>query len=63
MLKMRAKGELPAHELAIVMVTKMVAKGWVECVGSKEVLRITAAGEAALKAELPMSKGNKPVIA
>jgi DNA-binding PadR family transcriptional regulator len=52
---LRAHGEMPLlklHPTGPTTIAKMVEKGWVERVGS-DTYRITAAGEAALKAELP----------
>jgi hypothetical protein len=60
MLKMRALGQLPVREAASRTIVKMIAKGWIERDRSKDAFRVTAAGEAALKAELPLNKGNRP---
>ena len=55
MLLLRTHGELPLLKLyptGLSTITRMVEKAWVERVGSN-LYRITPAGEAALKAELP----------
>jgi hypothetical protein len=52
---LRAHGELPLlklHPTGPTTIAKMVQKDWVERVGS-DSYRITPAGEAALRAELP----------
>ena len=52
---LRARGELPLlklHPTGPTTIAKMVHKAWVERVGS-DSYRLTPAGEAALKAELP----------
>ncbi len=49
------RGELPLKELyptGAMAVTRMFEKGWVDLVGSA-MYRITSAGKAALRAELP----------
>jgi len=43
-------------------IKKLLAKGWIEHGSSHRVCRITPTGEAALQAELPMNKGNRPAI-
>ena len=61
MLLLRAHGELPAvklHPTGLSTITRMVEKAWVERAGSN-VYRITPAGEAALKAELPNYRKQK----
>ena len=55
LLLLRTHGELPVvklHPTGLSTITRMVEKAWVECRGSN-VYRITPAGEAALKAQLP----------
>ena len=52
---LRAHGELPLlklHPTGPTTIAKMVQKDWVERVGS-DSYRITPAGKAALRAELP----------
>ncbi len=52
---LRGRSELPLkalHPTGMSTVAKMVSKGWVECV-SAGTYRITPAGDAAMKAELP----------
>jgi hypothetical protein len=52
---LRGNGELPLkalHPTGLTTVAKMVSKAWVELVGSG-TYRITPAGEAALKTQLP----------
>jgi hypothetical protein len=60
MQKMRALGQLPVREAASRTIVKMLAKGWIERDRSNEAFRVTAAGEAALKAQLPLSRANRP---
>jgi DNA-binding PadR family transcriptional regulator len=55
--------ELPAtklHPTGAQTIKTMVAKGWIERGSSERVYRITPAGEAAVRAPLPMTKGNRP---
>jgi hypothetical protein len=55
LLLLRARGELPLKTLyptGLSTVTRMLEKAWVDRVGS-DTYRITPAGEAALKMELP----------
>lgn len=61
MQQMRALGELPVHEAASPTIAKLVAKGWIERAGLK-AFRVTPAGEAAQRVQLPMSKGNRPAV-
>jgi hypothetical protein len=59
LLELRSRGELSARELEPTgrpSILKMMAKGWVEDCGSAETYRITPAGEAALRAPLPMHR-------
>jgi hypothetical protein len=62
---LRRVRELPAAELPSTSsqtIKKLLAKGWIEHGSSHRVFRITPTGEAALRAELPMDKGNRPAI-
>ena len=55
LLLLRAQGELPLkhlHPTGLSTITIMVEKAWVDRVKS-DTYRITPAGEAALKAQLP----------
>ncbi len=56
LLEMRARGELslPPREPGRPTIIKMLAKGWVEGVDKPYTYRITPAGEAALKAKMPL---------
>jgi DNA-binding PadR family transcriptional regulator len=56
MQNMRVHGELPLVKLYPTgkpTLERMLAKGWIEVGGSPETYRITSAGEAALKANIP----------
>ena len=54
MQKMRASGELPIREARSPTTSKLLAKGWIERTSSG--FRVTAAGEQALKAKMPLMK-------
>ena len=57
LLELRSRGELSARDLEPTgqrSILKMMEKGWVE--GSGGTYRITPAGEAALRAQLPMHR-------
>jgi hypothetical protein len=57
--ELRSRGELSARNLLPTgqqSILKMMAKGWVENGGSAGTYRITPAGEAALRAQLPMRR-------
>ena len=59
LLELRSRGELSARDLQPTgrrPILKMMAKGWVEGGGSTGTYRITSAGEAALRAQLPMDR-------
>ena len=61
MLLLRTHGELPVaklHPTGLSTIKRMVEKAWIQRVGSN-VYRITLAGEAALKAELPAYRKQK----
>jgi hypothetical protein len=56
-------GEKPAADLIRgVTAKKLLAKGWIEHGNSPQVYRITPAGEAALRAKLPVDKGSKAAL-
>jgi hypothetical protein len=60
LLLLRAQGELPLkklHPTGLSTVNRMLEKAWVVRVGS-ETYRITPAGEAALKMQLPDYRKN-----
>ena len=62
LLLLRSHGELPIiklHPTGQSTVNRMVEKAWVERIGM-DAYRITPAGEAALKAELPEPDRHKP---
>jgi hypothetical protein len=62
---LRGVSELPPANLPSTSpqtINKLLAKGWIEHGSSHRVCRITPSGEAALRAELPMDKGNRPAI-
>ena len=61
LLLLRTHGELPVlklHPTGLLTIKRMLEKAWVERTGSK-MYRITPAGEAALKAELPNDRKKK----
>jgi hypothetical protein len=56
-------GEKPAADLIRgVTVEKLLAKGWIDHGSSPRVYRITPAGEAALRAKLPLNKGSRAAL-
>ena len=54
LLKLRTLGELRADQipLGVVLLSKMLSKGWIEPAGPKETYRITPAGETALEEKI-----------
>jgi hypothetical protein len=59
LLELRSRGELSARDLEPTgkrSILKMMEKGWVEGGGATRTYRITPAGEAALRAQLPMHR-------
>jgi hypothetical protein len=58
--ELRSRGELSARNLLPTgqqSILKIMAKGWIENGSSTGTYRITPAGEAALRAQLPMHRG------
>jgi hypothetical protein len=63
MQKMSIHGALPLVKLyptGKVTLERMLAKGWIAVGGSPQTYRITPAGEAALKAQIPIWKRTSP---
>ena len=63
--KLSGGRELPLtklHPAGARTIKAMVAKGWIEQGSSEGVYRITACGESAKRAELPMTKGSRPAV-
>lgn len=59
--ELRSRGELSARNLLPTgqhTIQKMVAKGWLESGVAPSTYRITAAGEAALRARLPTQRNS-----
>ena len=61
--ELRSRGELSARNLEPTghqSILKMIGKGWLERGASTGTYRITPAGEAALRAQLPIHRNKKP---
>jgi len=61
--KLSHNAEMPASNLgSSAIFVKFMVKGWIEAGSSAHVCRITPTGEAAMRAEFPMNKENRPAI-
>jgi hypothetical protein len=62
-LQKLSRGEIPATGLSpVATVGKMLTKGWIEHGSSPRVYRITPAGEAALRAKLPLREAERHLM-